>query len=174
MQLPQLLRKQWGRDPRCWILYSTFLGSLVGFSIAWWYNRPWIEFEYVAAAYQLEAHEIFLDGYYQVNRECGNRSPLDKLIAWLLNKPLLPKIEPVWRNEALATDGQIALYGPLPAPPDLSRGEHRLHMRIPLLAEIYPDGWKATARAYCPGERPETVISPLAVVVIRDVEESPP
>lgn len=62
--------------------------------------------------------------------------------------------------------GQIALYGPNPSPPALTKGEHHLTMVIPLEAEIYPDGWTATSSARCIGEWPETVVSPIAVVLV--------
>ena len=118
------------------------LGMAFGSWISWWLNRPWLEFMSLMATYELEAHEIKLYGYYQVNREC--------------------KAEPagaVWRNEALATDGQIAMYGPRPEAPPMFKGEHRLAMSIPLEERILPDGWKVTAEAYCAGESPETVVS---------------
>lgn len=167
-------RKCWRSDIRCLVFYAVVVGMLAGIWVSWWINRPWLEFERLDATYRLTAHQILLQGSYKVNRECDHGGWWGALTRWVFGKAVPPDNVPVWRNQAIATDGQIALYGPIPEAPSLAPGHHTFAMTIPLLAEIYPDGWTVTSFASCPGERPETVVSRLAVVLVLDDMESPP
>ena len=148
------------KPPRLWfkaecaVFWSLIAGVAVGGIIAWWISRPptpWIKFEWITATYVpqgIDGPEIQLKGVYYVNRECHRKV--------------------IWRTEAIATDGQIALYGPKPGAPPLTKGRHEYEATLPLLAGIRPDGWRSTVIITCPGETPETVPGPSTTVLIPD------
>ena len=142
----------WGRSVSCAAVWSMVLGALVGGVGAWWFSRPWIEFKPLTAYYIDGDPAIYVSGRYQVNRECNTSS-----------SPI------VWRIEALATDGQIALYGPQPVVPEMSRGEHLYNEKLPLLETIRPDGWRVTALVTCTSASGrQTIASDPAVVRMID------
>lgn len=128
------------------------IGLVLGAGIMWFFTReplPWLEFQSLEATYKTGSTDILLNGVYRINLECDHGS-----------KPV------IWRTEALATDGQIAIYGPKPAPPLLTVGEHRYYATLRLLESINPDGWESRVIASCAGAYPETVASPAAIVRI--------
>lgn len=126
---------------------TSVVGLALGFGISWWINRPWMEWEWITATYRLGDFRIALVGQYDVNRDC-----------WRQGGQVL------WRTEARATDGQIALYGPGEATPSLTVGSHRYEGEIALVEKINPDGWQVFVIVTCPGETPESVVSPAARV----------
>ena len=133
------------------VLWAVLLGGTAGFAASWWLNQPtppWLNFSRLAAHYDTGTVEITLSGSFVVNRECEVPAPV------------------IWRTEAIATDGQLALYGPKPEPPDFTYGYHEYVGTIPLLGEISPDGWVVRVLVTCPGEKPETVSSPAARVAV--------
>jgi hypothetical protein len=138
----------WGRSTSCAIVWSMVVGALIGGGGAWWFSRPWIEFNPLIAQYIEGDPAIYVSGTYSVNRECDiSKSPI------------------VWRIEALATDGQIALYGPQPVLPDMSRGRHYYQEKLPLLATIRPDGWRTTVLVTCTSASgQQTIASDPAIV----------
>lgn len=168
------IRKRWGRDPRCWVLWSGVLGLAIGAWISWYINRPWLEIFFVSATYRAQWNEILLEGYLDVNRECDGDTTLRTLLDWLLTGREPVHVTPVWRNQAIATDGEVALYAPIPDPPPLTKGEHRFSMTIPVLEGIFPVGWLITIAVTCSGESPETAVSRQTSVIVLDVEETPP
>ena len=132
---------------------SLLVGAALGAAISWWWAQPptpWIKFEWLVATYKEGSDAIELRGAYVVHRAC----PVDKAV--------------IWRTEALATDGQIAIYGPKPNLPPLDEGYHQYSAPLSLLHGIKPDGWRSTVIATCPGERPETVPSPSASVQMKE------
>lgn len=134
------------------IKYAT-LAALVGMVLGavggWWYAlppEPWLLFHRLTAVYELGSRDIELRGYYTVEKEC--RGDLDV----------------IWRTEAIASDGQLATYGPKPGMPPLTHGPHVYVSSIPLVETIRPDGWVVRVIATCPSLKPETVVSPAAPV----------
>ena len=118
----------------------------IGLGAGWWLGSPpppWLVFKELHASYRLGSNEILLTGRHLVNRECA--SPVS------------------WYQEALATDGQIAQYGPVSGAPLLTKGMHLYEDKIALTEEIFPDGWKVWLIARCESE---TVTSMSARVVI--------
>lgn len=107
---------------------------------------PWLEFHWLTAHYEVGQREIALSGRYTVNFVCP------------------PDVEVIWRTEAIATDGQLALYGPKPGLPPLGVGNHEYKSSIPLLEAILPDGWVVRVIATCPGMKPDTAVSLAAAV----------
>lgn len=134
--------------------WALLIGILLGSILSWWlnYDKPrWMHFESLSASYVLGEKEIELSGAYVVARPCHDgKGPI------------------IWRAEALATDGQVAIYGPSPALPDLDVGYHQYADSIQLLQTIQPDGWVVRIIVTCPGEQPETVVSPPARVMVLD------
>lgn len=145
--------RQWFKA-ECLAFWSLMIGIAVGGIITWWAARPptpWIEFEWLTAVYVPQGKdgpEIQLKGVYYIVRECRRKV--------------------IWRTEAIATDGQIALYGPKPAVPAVTEGRHEYEATLPLLAGIRPDGWRSTVIMTCPGETPETVPGPSTTVLLPD------
>lgn len=134
---------------RTLVIVAALTGVVIGAAGGWWYNlppTPWLKFGPLSASYAPEAQEITLKGSYTVHRMC--------------NKGL----DVIWRTEAIATDGQLAVYGPKPGMPLLTAGDHPYSSTIPLLERIRPDGWVVRVIATCPGEDPETVVSMAATV----------
>lgn len=133
------------------MVLAVLIGALIGGASGWWYALPpteWLNFTELRASYKHGAKEISLLGRYEVIRQCT----LDDAV--------------IWRTEAIASDGQLAVYGPKPGLPPLERGQHSYISSIPLLQRILPDGWVVRIIATCPGEKPETVVSPAAVVLV--------
>ena len=144
--------RAWGRSTSCAVIWSMVIGAMIGGGTAWWFSRPWLQFESLTAQYIKGDPAIYVSGSYQVNRECEIRhSPI------------------VWRIEALATDGQIALYGPQPIVPEMSKGVHLYQEKLPLRAMIRPDGWKVTVLVTCTSASgQQTIASDPTVVVMVD------
>jgi hypothetical protein len=107
-----------------------------------------LNIENLQALYTTGAEEITLTGDLVVARECEEG------------------VAVIWRTEAVATDSQIALYGPKPGMPPLTKGHHPYVSSIPLLEKILPDGWVVRIIATCPGETPETVVAAALVQVM--------
>lgn len=132
------------------VFVGVMAGLILGGTISWYLNKPtprWMEFEWLTAHYRPEGLVIALNGEYRVIRKCP-----------------LSRGGVIWRTEAIATDGQIALYGPTESHPDLTTGNHVYKGNISLLEPINPDGWIVRVIVTCPAENPETVVSPPAPV----------
>lgn len=132
-------------------LLPVCIGLVLGAGAMWYLTRgqlPWLEFSMLNASYTLGSTEIDIAGAYIVRRPCNHDGKV------------------VWRTEALATNGQIAVYGPKPDAPTLTVGEHQYHTTLPLLDMIDPDGWEVRLLVSCAGAYPETMASPRAVVSI--------
>lgn len=128
---------------------SLLVGATIGVGLGWWTNRPvqpWVSFAEFEASYVLESKVVKLAGLYRVFRVCYT--------------------DLIWRTEILATDGQIALYGPKDDEPVLTSGWHEYHEEVRLLRPILEDGWVARVIITCPEEHPDTVVSPPAVVEV--------
>ena len=126
-------------------------GALLGAGIAWYWvvgPAPWMSFDDLQATYVRDSRQIGLSGHYQINRPCPDAKKI------------------VLRVEALATDGQIAMYGPKPGVPDVTEGRHVYVDSLPLLQAIEPDGWIVRAIITCPGELEDTIVSPSATVLM--------
>lgn len=144
------------------MLGAIILGIVFGSVASWWLNTPapaWLNFTTLEAYYKSGAVEITTVGQYIVNRECAP-SQIAKG-----DVPAGTELV-IWRTEAIATDGQIASYGPRQPAPDFGLGPHRYVKAIPLTKEINPDGWVVRILITCPGESPETVTSPAAKVQV--------
>jgi hypothetical protein len=148
---------------RRFVLAGMVASGCLGLVLGWWLGQPpaaWMDFYQLRAFYAVEGREITTDGQYEVRRECATTDEARG-------------IEPsgssrvIWRYEAIATDGQIASYGPKPPAPSFDKGEHHYTGSIPLQRMISPDGWVVRILITCPGEEPETVTSPAARVEVR-------
>lgn len=142
---------RWFRANPVSISMSLLIGSLCGFALGFWltYQPPaWIEFADLKASHVLGSKVISVSGKYLVNRECDSQRPV------------------IWRTEALATDGQVAIYGPRPEPPPLTLGSHEYVSEIPLKEDISPDGWAVSVITTCSNELPPTVASHPALVSV--------
>lgn len=129
------------------------IGLVIGGGLSWWITSqqtPWLEFDKLTSTYQPGAREIQMVGEYTVHRPCDGEQ--NRLV--------------IWRTEALATDGQIALYGPKPDMPPMTVGTHVYSAPITLQEAILPDGWRTSVIITCAGANPETVASPSALVTI--------
>lgn len=138
--------------PRNLALISLFIGACIGVAIGWLTDKPpptWMHFETFRATYVLGSKVVRLSGVYEVTQICDDNTL-------------------IWRTEILATDGQIALYGPKADAPMLTEGWHQYDEDIMLLRPILEDGWVARAIVTCPDERPDTVVSPPAVVTVHE------
>jgi hypothetical protein len=146
------------KQPSLWFsrrsasFWALLAGGLFGAGLAWYIaapETPWLEFKDLRADYVLDSHEIQLAGHYAVNRTC------------------LPSGKLIWRVEALATDGQIAIYGPKGRVPHLEESGVYTES-VALAQEIQPDGWTARLLISCiTGAKVETVVSPTATVSMR-------
>lgn len=153
----------WLRQARCawwwpqWLcltnppMAGVVFGVALGAAISWFIYAPqalWMKFDWLTATYVTGSDRILLAGLYEVGRPCD--APV------------------IWRTEALATDGQIAVYGPsAPGLPPLTVGEHAYEDAIALLEPIFPDGWRVTVIVTCTSEPRGTVASPSVPVEIQ-------
>jgi hypothetical protein len=147
------------KQPRLWFstkvasVWALVAGGVFGAGLAWYIampEAPWLEFKDLQANYVLDSHQIELSGHYTVNRTC---QPNGKLI---------------WRVEALATDGQVAIYGPKGNAPHLANHDGVYAESVALAQEIQPDGWTARLLISCiSNNKVETIVSPTATVNMR-------
>ena len=130
-------------------------GLIVGGAIGWWVNKPparWVHFFGLRAEYHLGSTAIHVTGDYEVVRSCRDSAG--------------ERGEVRWTMAAIATDGQIALYGPASPPPDLSLGEHSYEDTIELREPIIADSWQVYITVQCALQGFYTVISPIATLRI--------
>jgi hypothetical protein len=145
------------------------LGIAVGSVLVWAIYvppTPWMHFNWVIASYERGIPTIYLDGEYEIVREC----------------PVLLRARVVWRAQLIAPDGHVMIHVPGGAPPPLTVGVHRYQQTMSLLSEMEPTtpgwkvspiGWRVLFIATCPGEMPETVPSPLVTIVAKHADGDP-
>ena len=156
-KLREQLRLHWW--PPLWCLTSPpilgcVVGLIIGGTASWWINHVpprWLEFQSLAATYSTGDLKIHLKGRYHVERECRREDGMGPIM---------------WQKRAIATDGQVALYGVVRMPPPLVLGDHYYDDVIPLKQPINPDGWYILLAVICPGEDPEMIVPPRAVIQV--------
>ena len=133
--------------------YGFVVGLVVGSFLVWVLYvpvTPWMQFNWIAATYEPGNPTIYLDGEYEIIREC----------------PELARANPIWRAQAITTEGQVVSYVPGGDPPPMTVGMHS-YARTMELDQGSPKDWRVLFIVTCPGEMPETIPSQMATVVIK-------